>query len=166
MIEDRPGSGMGSSIRKTNMDYNHVKIKNLNSFTDNPFDSDHINFWHCCWKSFKKIGFITIVDPETGEPEEFQVDEDYKVTGLETDIEWKWIIEVWEGYKIGEDLYVGIQPIEYQHISADNLNSQRLHYTGVVSNNNNSNIRSLVSMMNHSVYVYCNMVSFGNQQFP
>lgn len=154
MIEDRPGTGLGTSLRKTNMDYNHVKIKNLNSFTDNPFDSDHINVWHCCWKSFKKIGFVTIIDPETMEPEEFQVDEDYKVTGLETDIEWKWIIEVWEGYRIGEDLYVGIQPIEYQHVSADNPNSQRLPYTGVVYNSTNSNPRSLVSMMKPLQYMY------------
>nr|DAF05006.1 MAG TPA: hypothetical protein [Crassvirales sp.]DAJ78549.1 MAG TPA: hypothetical protein [Crassvirales sp.] len=30
---------------------------------------------------------------------------------------------MWEGYRVGEDLYIGIQPLEYQHISADNLNS-------------------------------------------
>lgn len=58
MIEDKPGTGLGSSVRKTNMDYSHVNIKSLNPFTDNPFDSDHVNVWHCCWKSFKKIGFI------------------------------------------------------------------------------------------------------------
>ena len=26
----------------------------MNSFTDNPFDTDHITVYHCCWKSFKK----------------------------------------------------------------------------------------------------------------
>ena len=49
-----------------------------------------------------------IINPETGMPEEYQVDETYKETGNELDVEWKWIIEVWEGYRIGQDLYVGI----------------------------------------------------------
>lgn len=80
-------------------------------------------------------------------PEDYQVDETYKVTGNEINVEWRWIIEVWEGYRIGEDLYVGIEPLEYQHVSADNPNSQRLPYTGVIYNNTNSRPRSLVSMM-------------------
>ena len=64
----------------------------------------NIHVWHCCWKSLKKIGFVNIINPETGMPEEYQVNETYKETGNELDVEWKWIIEVWEGYRIGQDL--------------------------------------------------------------
>ena len=39
LIEDKPGSGIEPELRKTNMDYNSVKMHNMNSFTDNPFDS-------------------------------------------------------------------------------------------------------------------------------
>lgn len=154
LIDQKPGSGMSPQIGKSEMDYNHIKLHRINSFTDNPFDSDQITVYHCCWKSFKKIGFVTILNPETQEVEEFQVDEDYKVTGDEQNVEWRWIIEVWEGYRIGDDLYIGIQPIEYQHVSADNPNSQRLPYTGVVYNNTNSKPRSLVSMMKPLQYMY------------
>ena len=85
LIDNKPGAGLGNNIRKSDMDYEHIKINKLNMFTNNPFDSDQINVWHCCWKSFKKIGFVTIIDPETGESTEFQVDDEYKVTGLEDD---------------------------------------------------------------------------------
>lgn len=155
MVDDVSRGGINPEVRKTSMDYPHLKTRTINGLTSNPFEgSDNINVWHCCWKSFKKIGFVTYQDPNTGEIDELQVDESYKVTGMELNVEWTWIIEVWEGYRVGEDLYIGIQPLEYQHISADNLNSQKLPYTGVVYNNTNSAPRSLVSMMKPLQYMY------------
>lgn len=155
MIEDTGRGGINPEVRKTSLDYPHIKTHTIGGFTTNPFDDvDDINVWHCCWKSFKKIGFVTYMDPETGMPDELQVDESYKVTGNELNVEWTWIIEVWEGYRVGEDLYIGIQPLDYQHVSADNPNSQKLPYTGVVYNNTNSRPRSLVSMMKPLQYMY------------
>ena len=155
LMEDGAKGGINPELRKTSLDYAHIKLHNINGFTSNPFDgSDNIRLWHCCWKSFKKIGFVTVIDPETGMPEEYEVDETYKETGMELNVEWKWIIEVWEGYRYGEDGYVGIQPVDYQYVSADNLNAQRLPYTGVIYNNTNSRPRSLVSMMKPLQYMY------------
>lgn len=155
MMDDGTRGGLNPQVRKTSLDYPHIKTRTINGFSSNPFqNADDINVWHCCWKSFKKIGFVTIINPETGAEEEFEVDESYKVTGREVNVEWTWIIEVWEGYRVGEDLYIGIQPVEYQHISADNPNSQKLPYTGVVYNNTNSSPRSLVSMMKPLQYMY------------
>lgn len=155
MIEDTQRAGLDPELRKSSLDYPHIKTKAINGFTENPFDgTDNISVWHCCWRSFKKIGFVTYMNPETGQAEEIQVDEQYRVTGTELNIEWAWIVEVWEGYRVGEDLYIGIQPLDYQHISADNLNSQKLPYTGVVYNNTNSKPRSLVSMMKPLQYMY------------
>ena len=155
LMEDGAKGGINPDLRKTSLDYAHIKLHNINGFTSNPFDgSDNIRLWHCCWKSFKKIGFVTVIDPETGMPEEYEVDETYKETGMELNVEWKWIIEVWEGYRYGEDGYVGIQPVDYQYVSADNPNAQRLPYTGVIYNNTNSRPRSLVSMMKPLQYMY------------
>lgn len=155
MIDDERRNGLNPEVRKTSLDYPHLKLHSINGFNSTPFeDSNNINVWHCCWKSFKKIGFITYIDPETGEPDELQVDESYKVTGNELNVEWTWIIEVWEGYRVGEDLYIGIEPLEYQHVSADNPNAQKLPYTGVIYNNTNSVPRSLVSMMKPLQYMY------------
>ena len=155
MMDDVSKGMMNPEVRKTSLDYAHIKANVINGFNANPFEStNNISVWHCCWKSFKKIGFITILDPETGEPEEYTVDETYKVVGTELNVEWKWIVEVWEGYRAGEDLYFGIEPIEYQYVSADNPNAQRLPYTGVVYNNTNSKPRSLVSIMKPLQYMY------------
>lgn len=155
MMDDRSKGGVTPEVRKTSLDYPHIKTHSINGFSSNPFEeADNIHVWHCCWKSLKKIGFVNIINPETGMSEEYQVDETYKETGNELDVEWKWIIEVWEGYRIGQDIYVGIQPVEYQHISADNPNAQRLPYTGVIYNNTNSRPRSLVSMMKPLQYMY------------
>ncbi|QOR56731.1 portal protein [uncultured phage cr53_1] len=155
MMDLASKGGINPEVRKTSLDYTHIKTHTINGFSSNPFDSTNsVKVWHCCWKSFKKIGFVTIIDPELGEPKEYQVDESYKETGMELNVEWKWITEVWEGYRAGEDLYIGIQPLEYQYTSSDNPNSQRLPYTGVVYNNTNSRPRSLVSMMKPLQYMY------------
>ena len=157
LIDAKPGVGNYPRMEKSELDYNHVDMHRINMYTNDPFDSDQLNVYHTCWKSFKKIGFVTLANFETGEIEEFQVDESYQVTGEEIDVTWDWIVEVWEGYRAGEGedaLYFGIQPIEYQHISADNPNSQKLPYTGAVYNNTNSRPKSLVSMMKPLQYMY------------
>ena len=112
-----------------------------------------INVYHCCWKSFKKIYYVTYMD-ETGTPQVEIADETYKKTGMEIEVKADWIVEVWEGYRAGTDLYFGIQPIEYQHVSIDNPNSQKLPYTGAIYSNRNSKPRSLVSILRPLQYMY------------
>ena len=126
-------------------------------FYDNPaFDgaAKHtVNVWHVCWKSFKKIFYVTTTD-ENGQLQVDIVDENYKEVGTEVSIEPDWIVEVWEGYRAGNDLYFGIQPIEYQHVSIDNPNSQKLPYVGAVYSATNSKPRSLVSILKPLQYMY------------
>lgn len=112
-----------------------------------------VNVWHCCWKSFKKIFYVTTTD-EAGQPQINIVDETYQPVGNEVSVEPDWIIEVWEGYRAGSDLYFGIQPIEYQHVSIDSPNSQKLPYCGAIYSNTNSKPRSLVSILKPLQYMY------------
>lgn len=126
-------------------------------FYDNPdFEglANHcLNVWHVCWKSFKKIFYVTYID-EAGEMQQEIVDESYQKTGLELSVETDWIVEVWEGYRAGEDLYFGIQPLEYQHVSIDNPNAQKLPYCGAIYSATNSKPRSLVSILKPLQYMY------------
>ena len=126
-------------------------------FYDNPINDDAssrcVNVWHCCWKSFKKMYYVTTFD-QTGQPQVDILDESYIPTGDEISVEQDWIIEVWEGYRCGNDLYFGIQPVEYQHVSIDNPNSQKLPYCGAVYSNTNSKPRSLVSILKPLQYMY------------
>ena len=112
-----------------------------------------VNVWHCCWKSFKKIFYVTTTD-DAGQPQINIVDETYQPVGNEVSVEPDWIIEVWEGYRAGSELYFGIQPIEYQHVSIDNPNSQKLPYCGAIYSNTNSKPRSLVSILKPLQYMY------------
>lgn len=112
-----------------------------------------VNVWHCCWKSFKKILYVTTTD-DAGQPQINIVDETYQPVGNEISVEPDWIVEVWEGYRAGSDLYFGIQPIEYQHVSIDNPNSQKLPYCGAIYSNTNSKPRSLVSILKPLQYMY------------
>lgn len=112
-----------------------------------------VNVWHCCWKSFKKIFYVTTTD-DAGQLQINIADETYQPVGNEVSVEPDWIIEVWEGYRAGSDLYFGIQPIEYQHVSIDNPNSQKLPYCGAIYSNTNSKPRSLVSILKPLQYMY------------
>ena len=144
-----------SSNRPDQVNYSQVVYKDRLISTTDPDDSfmgQLINVWHACWKSYKKIGFLTKTD-EAGNTITDTVDETYKAIDGEQ-IEWDWVIEVWEGYRIGNDIYVAIQPVEYQSISIDNPNAQKLPYTGVRHSNINSRSRSLVDIMKPLQYMY------------
>ena len=149
MISSTPGRNLG--------DRSPVDMGIQLHIYDNPIfegaGKSLVNVWHCCWKSFKKIYYVTTED-ETGQMQITIVDETYQPVGNEISVEQDWIVEVWEGYRAGNDLYFGIQPIEYQHVSIDNPNSQKLPYCGAVYSNTNSKPRSLVSILKPLQYMY------------
>ena len=151
MLTGRPSNDVGEKDPVDN--FNSIQMH----IYDNPLMDQKtryaIDVWHCCWKSFKKIYYVTTVD-EAGQPQVTIVDEMYKKVGTELQVEEDWIVEVWEGYRAGSDLYFGIQPIEYQHVSVDNPNSQKLPYCGCVYSNTNSRPRSLVSILKPLQYMY------------
>ena len=151
MVAAVPGRNMGE---KNEVDsFQGIRLH----YFDNPlYDATGkgcINVWHACWKSFKKIFYVTTLD-ESGQPQVDIVDETYKKVGTELSVEPDWIVEVWEGYRAGDDMYFGIQPIEYQHVSIDNPNSQKLPYCGAIYSATNSKPRSLVSILKPLQYMY------------
>ena len=148
------GTPIGDMNEKDPIDnFNHI---NMHIYDGPGYDKKsryHVNVWHVCWKSFKKIYYVTTLD-EAGEPQINICDETYKPVGTEINVEPDWIVEVWEGYRAGEDLYFGVQPLEYQHVSIDNPNSQKLPYCGCIYSNTNSRPRSLVSILKPLQYMY------------
>jgi len=139
---------------KSNTEFNHIHWKNFSTSTshrDN-FTSETIDVWHVTWKSFKKVGFLSFMD-ESGEPQIEVVDESYDAQP-DDEISWDWVIEVWEGYRIGNGIFAGIQPIPEQAVSLDNPNSNRLPYVGIVHNNVNTPPKSLIEIMKPLQYMY------------
>lgn len=91
--------------------------------------------FHVTWKYMAKIGIMSYPNPVTGEMEEIEVPENYKIDKEKGEtIEWYWVNEVWEGYKVivgdRKGIYLGIKPVEGQRNTANNLSNCKLPYNG------------------------------------
>lgn len=129
-------------------------MNNINSYdwVEDNRKATYISVYHCVWKSFKKVGYLTYLN-ESGEVITTIVDETYKLVEGET-IEWDWILELWEGYRFWKDVYSEIKPVEYQYTSLDQPNAKKLPFNGASFNTNNTDGKSLVELMKPLQYFY------------
>jgi hypothetical protein len=148
-----PKAGTGDVNSRSIMYREHVR---QSPFGYSPFhdeDGDSLDVYHGVWRSWQKIGFLTVPDPETGEEEVIQVSDAYKP--IEGDvIEWDWIPQIYEGYRVSDDLYFGIQPVDYMDVPLESPERYKLPYIGVIYSNTNSRNKSLVSIMKSLQYMY------------
>ena len=109
-----------------------------------------------CWKAWKKIGFLRWID-EAGEQEQV-VDDTFtltkELTKLGAIIEWRWINSVWEGTRIGSDIYVNIRELPNQTRNMSNPSECKLPYTGYIYNNTNSQATSILDLIKPHQYTY------------
>lgn len=105
-----------------------------------------------CWKSWKKIGFLRFGDEEIIVDEDYILDSELKNAGAI--LEWRWINEVWEGTRIGMDIYVNIRPLPNQSREMDNPSVCKLPYTGYIYNNTNSQATSILDLVKPHQYTY------------
>lgn len=90
-----------------------------------------IDLFYTCWKSRKKIGFLTYRDPITGETLTTEVDESYKPdTANGETVEWVWTNEAWHGWRVNDNLYLGIEPVPIQRNEMNNFSSCKLPVNG------------------------------------
>jgi hypothetical protein len=102
--------------------------------------------FHVTWKYLTKIGILTYPN-QFGELEEVEVPESYKPNKEAGEsIEWYWVNEVWEGYKISNDIYLGIKPIPSQRNTVNNLSSCKLPYNGKRFSDTHAQNTSIVEM--------------------
>jgi hypothetical protein len=112
----------------------------------------NVRVFHATWKSLKKIGFLTY--KEDNQVLQTIVDENYKLQPEDIKIEWEWIPEVHEGYKIGNDIYKLMRPVIGQYKSLDNIYNVKLPYHGAIHDNVNSEPVSLLDRMKPWQYYY------------
>lgn len=148
--------GQGTVPKAGTGDVNSRSIIYKENVMYSPFydpDGDSMDIYHCVWRSWQKIGFLQIPDPETGEIDIIEVDESYKP--LPTDkIEWDWLPQIYEGYRVMDEFYFGIQPVEYVETGIESPDRSKLPYIGVIYSNTNSRNKSLVSVMKSLQYMY------------
>ena len=157
LIDMMNGSPTVSNQRADQVNSDSVMFKEKISDTfisgmDEESNTFMLDVYHGVWKSYKKVYFLTYQD-ENGEEQTDYVDETYKVSPGEKVVS-EWVIEIWEGYKAGEDFYFGIKPLEYQNISINNPNANKLCYGGAIYGHVTSNSKSLVGLMKPLQYMY------------
>ncbi len=136
--------------------FNITEVDSIYAFEDD-YGERGIPVHRTRWKSKKKVGSLHWID-ETGEEQETLVDETFKldknIDKRTMWIEWFWVNEYWEGVRIGEDMYIKIQPREQQFRSIDNLSTCKSGYVGTVSSATNSQSVSLMDRLVPWVYLY------------
>ena len=131
---------------------------------DNIYRNRLIEIVTVYWKSRKRIGFLTYIDPNTGTQEVREVDETFKLTAemkeqMGATLEWEWVNEVWEGIRIDRRFYIKMNPVATQRTSLDNPSICKLPINGRKYSDINSQAISLVSLgipyqLNYNIYKY------------
>jgi hypothetical protein len=115
------------------------------------------------WKSRKRIGFLTYMDPETGSMEEEEVEDGFRLSKEMKDegatVEWEWVNDIWGGTRIDGNMYVNIAPLGNQRTSLDNPSTGKLPINGRRYSDTNSENISLVKLgipyqLNYNIYKY------------
>lgn len=122
-------------------DYSNISVLN---------EISGIEVYHCQWRSWRKVGILLTTD-ELGQEVEVEVDDTYtlQIEVGDRSIEWEWISEVWEGWRIGEDtspIYLDIRPLPYNRMELNNKSAQKLSYNGRINKTLSGNPLSIPSI--------------------
>ena len=103
-------------------------------------DYSNIRVVHTLWKSLRKLAFLTYREEGDTEDQMMIVDEKYQLDLDAGDIklEYEWLPESYETWKIGPDIYVNMRPIPGQFKDLDNLHNCKFPYYGVYVDDMNS----------------------------
>lgn len=113
---------------------------------DEDLRSSKVIVYHVVWKYLIKVGILTYIN-EFGQEEKIEVPEQFKPNkDLNESVEWFWVNEVWEGYRLTNDLYVGIRPVPSQRNTVNSLSECRLPYNGKRFSDTHSQNVSIVEM--------------------
>ncbi len=148
--------------RHSESDISFLYANSANKDT-NAFRNRLVEVVNVYWKSRKRIGFLSYIDPATGDVEEIEVEDGFKMPAelkeLGGNLEFKWVNEVWEGTRIDGRFYVNINPILNQRMSLENPSKCKLPINGRRYSDTNSKNISLVKLgipyqLNYNIYKY------------
>ena len=118
-------------------------------------DNETVRVLHCVWKSLRKLGFLTYIDEEGNEQQKI-VSEEYRLNEKLGDVslEWEWLPECCEAWKIDTDIYVNCRPVPGQFKDINNMWNCKLPYYGVIYDNTNSRRVALMDRLRPYQYYY------------
>lgn len=122
------------------------------SYVDN---MGNIRVLRVYWKSKRRIKKIKSFDPQTGEEITSFRDETYRINPfLGEESEDLWVNEIWEGTKIGKEVYVNMRPRPIQYLRMNNVSECHAGIIGQVYNTNQAKPVSLVDRMKPYQYMF------------
>jgi len=145
--------------------YDMVSENYTQHFIDNMFSSNStredewgtVTVKHIQFNGLRKIGWLDFMDDNEEIQTRLLVDEEYKLNKEAGDIsiQWEWIPEAYEVWKIGPDIYKNMGPVKGQIKTKDNLkDSPKKSYYGAVYDNTNSEPTSIMDRMKGYQYLY------------
>lgn len=137
-----------SNTGKSQMDQSAIFAPNTQGtfFFGGSFDGDgNIRVSRVRWKGMRKVGFIEWYD-ESGYHRDL-VPEGYKPDKERGEkVDWQWISCGYEGVRLGDSIFIKLQPIPFQQRHADNPSVCSLGVVGTCFNVNNNRAFSLVDL--------------------
>jgi len=107
------------------------------------------------WKSKRKIKSVKSYDPQTGEEMYSFKDETYKVDQFSgEEAEDLWVNEIWEGTKIGKEVYINMRPKKIQYMRLNNPAQCHAGIIGQIYNTNQAKAVSLLDRMKPYQYLF------------
>lgn len=126
----------------------------LNAFGGAYDTKGNVRVTQVVWKSLRKIGKKTYYDDYGDLVEEF-VDEFYSpVKEMGEEIEWLWVTEWWEGTRIGQDIFIKMQPLPRIGLNITNPSKCMPPFVGTIYNINSNRAMSLMSYLKPYQYMY------------
>lgn len=127
-------------------------------------DDGKITVIHAVWKALREIKFLKYQD-ETGEIQERYVPETYQLdtTNGDISVDTLHVVEVYEGWRLGKDIYKNMRPIPGQFKDPDNIHKSHLPYYGATSDSTNSVPTCIADRMKQDQYFY-NIIIFRLEQ--
>ena len=89
-----------------------------------------IPVYHVEWKGKKEVLIVEVTDPFTGETSEMNLDEDTPLDASMKVVKRIWVNEIYEGWRLGDDIYVRMRPIPVQRNEMNNFSVCKLSYNG------------------------------------
>jgi len=122
------------------------------SFAGGYDDNGNVRVTRVCWQSKVKVGKLTYY--EDGEELKDYVSEDYKPNSAygET-IKWEWLTEWWQGYRIGNDMFVKLERLPRLGMTFTNPSKIKPPYVGTIYSIGNK-AYSLVDRIRPYKYLY------------
>lgn len=107
------------------------------------------------WRSKRKVKKVKSYDPNTGEELYSFKDETYRINPfLGEESEDLWVNEMWEGTKIGKEVYVNMRPRPIQYLRMNNISECHAGIIGQIYNTNQAKPVSILDRMKPYQYMF------------